>query len=150
MTLDKFIDIFNDCYPFERYILKEPKSIGWVLDDLKLTEIFIPKTKIESITRNDRIWKYTKVDEYKTYAKFKIKDDEIKICLVDLSEGMIGDIMWTVLADFGDCWECLYIDHEGDELEEELRKKVSEQEKLIKNKYGTTGIIDETFYLFKR
>jgi hypothetical protein len=46
MNDKEFIDVFNEYYPFERYILKNPKSIENLFDDLLLTEIFVPKTEI--------------------------------------------------------------------------------------------------------
>ena len=56
MNADKdFINIFNEFYPFERYIVRTPKSIEPVFDDLILTEIFVPKTEIKPIIHNDKL-----------------------------------------------------------------------------------------------
>ena len=39
----EFLSVFNEYYPLERYILKEPGSLGNLFDDLLLTEIFVLK-----------------------------------------------------------------------------------------------------------
>lgn len=50
MNYDKeFLSVFNEHYPFERYIVKEPKPIGNLFDDAFLTEIFVPETEIKPI-----------------------------------------------------------------------------------------------------
>lgn len=36
-----FINTFNEYYPFEKLIIKEPKQINYLFDDVLLTEIFI-------------------------------------------------------------------------------------------------------------
>jgi len=38
----EFLSVFNEYYPFERYIVKDPKSITYLFDDAILTEIFVP------------------------------------------------------------------------------------------------------------
>ena len=45
----EFLNTFNECYPFERYIIKEPKSIGNLFDDAVLTEIFVPHTVMTTV-----------------------------------------------------------------------------------------------------
>ena len=42
-----FINTFNEYYPFERYIVKEPKKINYLFDDVLLTELFVPSTEIK-------------------------------------------------------------------------------------------------------
>ena len=49
----EFLDTFNECYPFERYIFKDPKSLGLTFDDMLLTEIFVPYTEIKPVTNEN-------------------------------------------------------------------------------------------------
>ena len=49
MTEEYFISVFNERYPFERYIFKKPVKINSLFDDLLVTELFIPSTEIKPI-----------------------------------------------------------------------------------------------------
>ena len=50
----EFVNTFNEYYPFERYIVKEPKKINYLFDDVVLTELFIPSTEIKPcVDEND-------------------------------------------------------------------------------------------------
>ena len=64
---DDFINILNEFYPFERYIVRTPKSIEPVFNDLILTEIFVPK-------KNDEV-----------YVKMKGVAGEIRIGYFDFA-----------------------------------------------------------------
>ena len=44
MTDKEFIDTYNEYYPFERYIVKNPEKINYLFDDALLCELFIPST----------------------------------------------------------------------------------------------------------
>lgn len=46
MEEEYFISVFNEGYPFERYIFKEPVKINALFDDLFLTELFILLRKL--------------------------------------------------------------------------------------------------------
>ena len=48
-----FINEYNNYYPFERYIVKTPKSINCLFDDVQLTELFIPSTETTTTQVND-------------------------------------------------------------------------------------------------
>ena len=80
MNADKdFINIFNEFYPFERYIVRTPKSIEPVFDDLILTEIFVPKTEIKPIIHNDKLVCFTGVEYDEIYVKVRGVAGEIRI-----------------------------------------------------------------------
>ena len=49
MNDKEFINTFNEYYPFERYIVKEPKKINYLFDDVLLTELFVPSTEIKPV-----------------------------------------------------------------------------------------------------
>ena len=49
----EFLSIFNEYYPFERYIFSTPKSLGMIFDDMLITEIFVPYTEIKPILNDD-------------------------------------------------------------------------------------------------
>lgn len=53
MTDEKFINVINECYPFERYIIKTPKSIEITFDNLVILELFVSITEIKPIIYND-------------------------------------------------------------------------------------------------
>ena len=52
MTDKEFIDTYNEYYPFERYIVKNPEKINYLFDDALLCELFIPSTEIKPIIHN--------------------------------------------------------------------------------------------------
>ena len=58
---EQFLNVFNSYYPFERYIIKDPKPIGNLFEDALLTEIFIPLTEIKPISIG---WGSEMYDEY--------------------------------------------------------------------------------------
>ena len=54
---EDFLNLFNEYYPFERYILKTPHQINELFDDVFLTEIFVPYTELKHIVEDDgRVW----------------------------------------------------------------------------------------------
>ena len=127
MNADKdFINIFNEFYPFERYIVRTPKSIEPVFDDLILTEIFVPK-------KNDEV-----------YVKVKGVAGEIRIGYFDFASHIREAIRNIVITDFGHYeWQSLYVQDEDEELPE-LEKVLSEQKALIEKKYKECVIKDDT------
>ena len=123
---DDFINILNEFYPFERYIVRTPKSIEPVFDDLILTEIFVPK-------KNDEV-----------YVKVKGVAGEIRIGYFDFAPHIREAIRNIVITDFGHYeWQSLYVQDEDEELPE-LEKVLSEQKALIEKKYKECVIKDDT------
>ena len=123
---DDFINILNEFYPFERYIVRTPKSIEPVFDDLILTEIFVPK-------KNDEV-----------YVKVKGVAGEMRIGYFDFASHIREAIRNIVITDFGHYeWQSLYVQDEDEELPE-LEKVLSEQKALIEKKYKECVIKDDT------
>ena len=121
-----FINIFNEFYPFERYIVRTPKSIEPVFNDLILTEIFVPK-------KNDEV-----------YVKMKGVAGEIRIGYFDFAPHIREAIRNIVITDFGHYeWQSLYVQDENEEFPE-LEKVLSEQKALIEKKYKECVIKDDT------
>lgn len=124
-----FINILDEFYPFERYIVRTPKSIEPVFDDLILTEIFVPKTGV----KNDKI-----------YVKVKGVVGEMRIGYFDFAPHIREAIRDIVITDFGPYeWQSLYVQDEDEELPE-LEKVLSEQKALIEKKYEECVIKDDT------
>ena len=141
MRIEEFVNVFNEYYPFERYIVKTPKSFVYLFDDALLTELFIPSTEIKPIVLDGQFMGYTKVPKKEIYVKVKGPSGEMRFALFDFADVVIEDIMWIVISDFGGYeWEGLYVDHEGDN--EDLKKALLEQKRLIKEKYGECTVKD--------
>ena len=137
---ENFINEFNDYYPFERYIVKEPKAINYLFDDVVLTELFIPSTEIKPlIGKNGDFHGFTKINDDEIYIKLKCKDVEFRMAYYDFNEHIREEIRHIVYTDFGHYeWECLYVEHEEDN--NELYEALITQQKLIKEKYGVCNI----------
>jgi hypothetical protein len=137
----KFINIFNECYPFERYIIKEPKSIGNLFDDAVLTEIFIPYTEIKPILDdNGGLISFTKINQNDVYVKLRTNVGEIRFCYFDFAAHIRENIRDIFVKDFGQYeYECLYVDHEN-EGNASLIEVLNTQKALIKEKYGECHI----------
>ena len=141
MDVKDFINVFNEYYPFERYIVKPPKSIVYLFDDALLTEIFIPSTEIKPIVLDDQFIGFTEIPKNEIYVKVKGSAGEMRFALFDFADAVIDDIMCIVISDFGGYeWESLYVDHEDDN--EDLKTALLEQKRLIEEKYGECGIKD--------
>ena len=141
MDVKDFINVFNEYYPFERYIVKTPKSIVYLFDDALLTELFIPSTEIKPIVIDGQFVGHTKIPKNEIYVKVKGPSGEMRFALFDFADCVIEDIMCIVISDFGGYeWECLYVDHEDDN--EDLKKALLEQKRLIEEKYGECVIKD--------
>ena len=76
MTDKEFIETYNECYPFERYIVKNPKKINYLFDDALLCELFIPSTEIKLIIYNGEFVGSTQVNKDEIYVKLKCKNDD--------------------------------------------------------------------------
>ena len=141
MRVEEFVNVFNEYYPFERYIVKTPKSFVYLFDDALLTELFIPSTEIKPIVINGHFAGHTEVPKKEIYVKVKGPSGEMRFALFDFADAVIEDIMWIVISDFGGYeWEGLYVDHEGDN--EDLKKALLEQKRLIEEKYGECNVKD--------
>lgn len=141
MDVKDFINVFNEYYPFERYIVKTPKSIVYLFDDALLTELFIPSTEIKPIVLDGQFIGHTKVPKNEIYVKVKGSAGEMRFALFDFADAVIEDILYIIVSDFGGYeWECLYVDHEDDN--EDLKTALLEQKRLIEEKYGECGIKD--------
>jgi len=138
---DNFLNIFNECYPFERYIFREPKSIGITFEDIVLIELFVPYTEIKPITNeNGSLITFTRINKSEVYVKVRGNAGEMRFGYFDFSEPVREEIRTAFIVDFGEYnYESLYVDHEGDD-NSDLRNLLGEQAKLIKAKYGECKI----------
>ena len=141
MRIEEFVNVFNEYYPFERYIVKTPKSFVYLFDDALLTELFIPSIEIKPIVLDGQFMGFTEVPKKEIYVKVKGPSGEMRFALFDFADVVIEDIMWIVISDFGGYeWEGLYVDHEGDN--EDLKTALFEQKRLIEEKYGECTVKD--------
>lgn len=131
----QFIDVFNEYYPFERYILENPQSIGNLFDDAILTEIFIPSTEIKPIDDSFKEW--TSIDKDDIYVKIKGPAGEMRMCYFDFANHIQENIRWNILEDFGEEWQNLYVEYDDDS---KLKNKLLKQKELIEKKYGICTI----------
>lgn len=140
MTDKDFIDTYNEYYPFERYIVKNPKQINYLFDDVLLCELFIPSTEIKPIIHEGKFIGFTQIDDDDIYVKLKTSVGEIRMAYYDFSNHIREEIRRIILSDFGGYeWECLYVEHEDDD---DLAIALQIQKKLIEEKYGTCNVKD--------
>ena len=140
----EFINVINEYYPFERYIVKSPKSLDPTFDDLILTELFVPKTEIKPIIHNDKLVCFTGVKHDEIYVKVKGVAGEMRIGYFDFAPHIRETIRDIVITDFGPYeWQSLYVEGEDEELPK-LEKVLSEQKALIEKKYEECIIKDDT------
>lgn len=141
MNVEEFVNVFNEYYPFERYIVKTPKSFVYLFDDAQLTEVFVPSTEIKPIVIDGQFVGHTKVPTDEIYIKVKGPAGEMRFALYDFADAVIDEIISIVISDFGGYeWECLYVEHEDDN--EDLKIALLEQKRLIEEKYGECTIKD--------
>jgi len=139
MRIEEFISEFNSYYPFERYIVKNPKPINHLFDDVVVTELFVPDTEIKPIVENGRFVGHTQINNDEIYIKLKGNAGEMRLALYDLADTVIYDIVGDIIHDFGDYeWEGLYVEHEeiDGENNDSLKIALLEQKRLIEEKYG--------------
>lgn len=139
---DQFLGIFNEYYPYERYILKEPKPINYLFDDALLLEVFIPSTEIKPVLNPDNsLLTFTKINEDEVYIKIQSSAGIMRFSYFDFSDGIRETIRNLVMDDFGDYeWESLYVDHEDGS--DSLKSVFKLQESLILEKYGVCNFKD--------
>lgn len=144
MREEEFINIFNNNYPFDKYILKNPVPINSRFDDLLLTEIFVPETHIKPILNDEGKFMYwSEMPWNEIYIKCKTKNSEpFRLAFYDFAEDVRDEIEWAMIKDFDPyAWECLYI--EFDEPSEDiLLQNLQIQYNLIKLNYGECKIKD--------
>ena len=150
----EFIDIFNEYYPFERYIIKEPKRINYLFDDVVLTELFIPSTEIKPCVDDEGIFHgFSQVNTDEIYVKLKCGEVEFRMAYYDFATHIREEIRCILYQDFGKyAWESLYVDYDEEDAYIELKEALSIQKQLITNKYGKCNIkpnfiIDNTIKL---
>lgn len=132
----EFINVINEYYPFERYIVKSPKSLDPTFDDLILTELFVPSTEIKPVLYNGHVVYFTKVNPGEIYVKVKGKAGELRIGFYDFADHVRDGIMKIILDDMeGFNWESLYARDEDEDLPD-LEEMLNEQKSLIEAKYG--------------
>lgn len=140
MTDEDFINTYNEYYPFERYIVKNPQQINYLFDDVLLCELFIPSTEIKPIIREGEFVGFTQINDNDIYVKLKTSAGEIRMAYYDFSGHIREEIRHIILSDFGGYeFECLYVEHEDDS---DLLIALQIQKKLIEEKYGTCNVKD--------
>ena len=157
MADKEFIGTYNEYYPFERYILKNPKKINYLFDDALLCELFIPSTEIKPIMHDGDFVGFTRINDDDIYIKLKTSAGEIRMAYYDFNDHIREEIRNIIISDFGSYeWECLYVEHGEDEDDDldELKEALQIQKKLIEEKYGTCNvkdnfIIEDTIILIK-
>lgn len=137
-TSEDFIDIFNEFYPFERYIFKNPQPINYLFDDAILTEIFVPYTEIKPITNEKGNYICsTLVPDDEVYVKIKGLSSEMRFSFFDFADHIREQIVNNFIEDFGAYnYESLYVDHEN----KELKTVLNNEKLLITQKYGKCNI----------
>ena len=142
MYYKEFVNIFNEYYPLERYIIRKPVSIGTVFGDVMLTEIFVPYTEIKPIVDENNKFHgdFTKINKKEVYVKLKCDNTEYRFSIADLSDTLVENIIYIFIDDF-DAYniESLYVDREDNDYSE-LKAVLDEEAKLITEKYGICNI----------
>mgnify|MGYP006864369741 CR=1 FL=1 len=111
-----FINSFNEYYPFERYIVKNPKKINYLFDDVLLCELFIPSTEIKPIMHEGDFVGFTQINDDDIYIKLKTSAGEIRMAYYDFNDHIREEIRRIIISDFGAYeWESLYVEHEEDD-----------------------------------
>lgn len=138
----EFISTFNDYYPFERLIIKEPKQINYLFDDVLLTEIFIPNTEIKPLIDENGVFHgCTEINYDDIYVKLKCGDSEFRMAYFDFSEHIREEIRIIIKDSFGDYeWQSLYVAYEEECDYDELKEALKLQKQLITEKYGVCNI----------
>lgn len=139
MTDKEFVYAYNECYPFERYIVKNPERINYLFDDALLCELFIPSTEIKPIIHDGEFVGSTQINDDDIYVKLKTLAGEFRMAYYDFSDHIREEIRRIIISDFGGYeWESLYVEH--DDVDEELSKALQAQKTLIEEKYGVCSI----------
>jgi hypothetical protein len=155
MTDKDFISTFNEYYPFERYIVKNPKKINYLFDDALLCELFIPSTEIKPIMHEGDFVGFTSINDEEIYVKLKTSAGEIRMAYYDFNDHIREEIRRIIISDFGAWeWESLYVECDEGEYNEDLAQALKLQHTLVKDKYGVCSmkdnfIIEDTIILIQ-
>ena len=143
MTDKDFISTFNEYYPFERYIVKNPEKINYLFDDALLCELFIPSTEIKPIMHEGDFVGFTQINDDDIYIKLQTSAGEIRMAYYDFNDHIREEIRRIIISDFGAWeWESLYVECDEGEYNEDLAQALKLQHTLVKNKYGVCSIKD--------
>ena len=151
MTDKDFIETFNEYYPFERYIVKNPEKINYLFDDVLLSEFFIPSTEIKPVILEEEFVGFTQINDDDIYVRLKTLAGEFRMAYYDFNDHVREEIRRIIISDFGGYeWESLYVEHD----DEELAKALQIQKTLIEEKYGVCSIkknfmIEDTIAILK-
>ena len=155
MTDKDFISTFNEYYPFERYIVKNPKKINYLFDVALLCELFIPSTEIKPIMHEGDFVGFTQINDDDIYIKLNTPAGEIRMAYYDFNDHIREEIRRIIISDFGAWeWESLYVECDEGEYNEDLAQALKLQHTLVKNKYGVCSmkdnfIIEDTIILIQ-
>lgn len=147
--LEEFLSVFNDRYPFERYIFNTPCSLGNLFDDVLVTEVFVPSTEIKTyFSNNGQSFDSNEIPIDEVYLKLKGPGGEFRMGLIDFDKPIYENVIFRLYEDFGDyAWECLYMDYDEEDAYNELQEVLLEQKRMITEKYGICNIkehVDKT------
>lgn len=143
MTDKEFINTFNEYYPFERYIVKNPEKINYLFDDVLLTELFVPSTEIKPVIYHGGFIGFTHINDDEIYIKLKTNVGEFRMAYYDFDDSIREEIRRIIISDFGGYeWESLYVEHEEDDDFNELKNVLKIQKKLIEEKYRVCNVKD--------
>ena len=148
---NEFIETFNEFYPFERYIVKNPEKINYHFDDVLLCEFFIPSTEIKPVILEEEFVGFTQINDGDIYVKLRTVSGEFRMAYYDFNDHVREEIRRIIISDFGGYeWESLYVEHD----DEELAKALQTQKTLIEEKYGVCSIkknfnIEDTIAILK-
>lgn len=147
--LEEFLCVFNDRYPFERYIFNTPCSLENLFDDVLVTEVFVPSTEIKPYFSEDGHYlDSNEIPKDEIYLKLKGPGGEFRMGLIDFDQSIYENVIFRLYEDFGDyAWECLYMDYDEEDAYDELQEVLLEQKRMITDKYGVCNIkehVDKT------
>lgn len=147
--LEEFLCVFNDRYPFERYIFNTPCSLENLFDDVLVTEVFVPSTEIKPYFSEDGHYlDSNEIPKDEIYLKLKGPGGEFRMGLIDFDTSIYENVIFRLYEDFGDyAWECLYMDYDEEDSYDELQEVLLEQKRMITNKYGVCNVkehVDKT------
>lgn len=132
---EEFLMTFNEFYPFEKYIVKNPKRIND--DGALLTEIFVQKTKTDTDLDSDENFLCRKYSDTNFYIKVKGDAGEMRFSYFDFAPHIREEIRRVFIEDFGQYnYDSLYFDNGDDEENQSLSEELDYQRKLITDKYG--------------
>ena len=98
--LEDFLSVFNDRYPFERYIFNTPCSLGNLFDDVLVTEVFVPSTEIKPYFSDDGQYiDSTEVPVDEIYLKLKGPGGEFRMGLIDFDKPIYENVIFKLYED---------------------------------------------------